>query len=410
MTPEKWRDLEQLYDAVRAIPDAEKNVALGLADPELREQLELILREDSSVLDQPAWVERRDLIGSPTIGPGSELGPYKVEVIIGSGGMGEVYRAIDTRLGRTVAIKLLLSELAADPVYRSRLLQEAKAVSALNHPNIVVLYDISRHAGIDFLVMEYVAGRSIQELIPAEGLAMEQVVNLGVQAASALGAAHVAGIVHRDVKPANILITANQTVKVLDFGIAKLPYDGTATNLTGRGLIMGTVAYMSPEQTRGEEADARSGVFSLGCVLYQAATGRSPFCGASALAVIHEIGTAEPPAPSTLRPDLPQHFDALIAKCLHKSRAKRFRTMEELRIALEGKSRHREKFVQASSTPPYAIAVLPFASAETEHFGEGLAEELIGALNAIPQLQVAPAPQRSFFEVREWMHATSVEG
>lgn len=404
MTAEQWRELERLYDAVRGIPDIEKNAVLAGADPSLRERLEAMMREECSVLDQPAWVGRGDLIESTAVATGHELGPYKIEAIIGSGGMGEVYRATDTRLGRTVAIKLLLCELTTDPVYRNRLLQEARAVSALNHPNIVVLYDISCHAGTDFLVMEYVAGRSLKELIPTGGLALEQVVNLGIQAASALGAAHAAGIVHRDVKPANFLVTTQQTLKVLDFGIAKLPYSETATDLTGTGQIMGTVAYMSPEQTRGEEASASSDVFSLGCVLYQAATGRLPFCGSNALAVMHEIATAEPPAPSSVKPGVPKSFDALIAKCLNKNQTERFRSMQDLCHALETKSSQLDRVELAPSLPLASIAVLPFASAgedaETEHFGEGLADELIAALNAIPQLQVAPRSSTFSFRGR----------
>lgn len=202
-----------MYDAVRELPTAEMDAVLDRSDPELRADLEAILRQDSTALDYPAWVGREDLVGMEVVEAGTTLGPYRIEEILGSGGMGEVYRAIDTRLGRVVALKLLSRELTADPAYRRRLLQEARAVSALNHPNIVVLYDISNHEGADFLVMEYVAGRSLKELIPPQGMIFEQVLNLGVQAASALGAAHAAGIVHRDVKPANILVTDRQRVE-----------------------------------------------------------------------------------------------------------------------------------------------------------------------------------------------------
>src|SRR5215471_13956777 len=221
-----------------------------------------------------------------TLSSGDRLGPYEIAAPLGAGGMGEVYRALDTRLHRTVAIKLLSGDRMADPVQRRRFLQEARAASALNHPNIVVIYDISSHEGIDFLVMEFVAGQTLKALIPENGLPLENITSIGAQIASALAAAHAAGIVHRDIKPANIMITPDQRVKVLDFGVAKMNALAAAANPDGEtatfvdntvpGVVVGTVAYMSPEQTRGETVDGRSDLFSLGCVLYQAATGRQP--------------------------------------------------------------------------------------------------------------------------------------
>ncbi len=397
MIPERWRKMEELYDAVRDLPPAERRSVLERADPELRASFEEILAQNGTALDHPAWEGRSDLVETDLVKTdtgavvmcGSQLGPYKIEEAIGAGGMGDVYRATDTRLGRTVAIKLLSRRLTANPIVRRRLLQEARALSALNHPNIVVLYDISNHEGADFLVMEYVAGWPLKNVIPPEGLTFDQVAGLGTQAASALGAAHAVGIVHRDVTPANILVTSQQQVKVLDFGIAKLPRNGTTTNLSGHGQILGTVAYMSPEQTRGEDVDARSDIFSLGCVLYQAATGKMPFQGVSALAVMHEIAHADPPPPSSVRPGLPVEFDALIGRCLRKAPQERFSSMAEIRSGLE----HPASVVSAPRATA-SIVVLPFASTgtdpDTEHFGEGLAEELIGALAKIPNLRVTP--------------------
>lgn len=403
MTPESWRQLEELYDLISALSTADRNAALQRVDTELRASLEAMFHKRGSALDQPAWVGREDLLQPQTAVAGSQLGPYKIEEIIGAGGMGEVYRALDTRLGRTVAIKLIPHELTADPTYRRRFLHEARAVSALNHPNIVALYDISHHQDIEFLVMEYVPGKSLKELVSQQGLPFERVRGLGLQVASALGVAHAAGIIHRDVKPANILVTGNDQVKVLDFGIAKLPVDGTATQLTLRGQMIGTLGYMSPEQTRGEEVDERSDIFSLGCVLYEAATGRIPFRGPSALTIMHAIAIEEPPAPSSIRPGLPAAFDALIARCLRKAPVERFPSMAEVRLALD-QAGAQPVSIALAPAPIASIAILPLVTTGTdgdaEHFGEGLADQLIDALSTIPHLRVAPRSSTFSFRAK----------
>jgi serine/threonine protein kinase len=241
---------------------------------------------------------------------GDTVGPYTLETLIGAGGMGRVFRAVDTRLRRRIAIKFMLATDKADPDGQQRFLREARAASALNHPNIVAIHDISSHDGIDFLVMEYVSGQTLKDLISPDGMPFETVAHLGSQIATALAAAHGAGIVHRDIKPANIIVTPDQQVKVLDFGIAKVssnllvdPDGPTAgfVEVTTPGMLVGTVSYMSPEQTRRETLDCRSDIFSLGCVLYEAATGQRPFRGESTLAIMHAIATGTPAAPSSLR-------------------------------------------------------------------------------------------------------------
>ncbi|MDQ6699101.1 MAG: serine/threonine protein kinase, partial [Acidobacteriota bacterium] len=200
------------------------------------------------------------------------LGPYKIEAPIGAGGMGEVFRATDTRLHRTVAIKILPHDKVADPGRKLRFMQEARAASALNHPNIVALYDIASDNGIDYLVLEYVPGKSLDKLIAPTRLPLAEVIDYAAQIAGALAAAHAAGIVHRDIKPANVMVTAEGQVKVLDFGLAKLEerapslQDETRTvgpMLTEAGMVMGTIAYMSPEQARAEALDARTDLFSF---------------------------------------------------------------------------------------------------------------------------------------------------
>src|SRR5262249_31917554 len=240
-------------------------------DFELKKEVESLLRSHegtrnflgSSILDATT-----DSVGSRTsdLLTGKLLGPYELKELVGSGGMGDVYRAKDTRLHRTVAIKVLPRDRVTHPDLKRRFLHEARAASGLNHPNIVVVYDISNADGIDFLVLEFVLGKTLREMIPAGGLPLSDVSDYGTQIASGLAAAHAAGIVHRDIKPGNIMITPESRVKILDFGIAKLIEPAgmasedvhTWTEQTTAGVVVGTVAYMSPEQVRGETPDSRS--------------------------------------------------------------------------------------------------------------------------------------------------------
>jgi len=334
---------------------------------------------------------------------GTRLGPYEIVERLGAGGMGEVFRALDTRLHRTVAIKLLLDARMEDPAKRRRFLQEARAASALNHPNIVVLYDISNHEGIDFLVMEYVSGQTLKSLIPAEGMPPGAVASMGAQIASALATAHAAGIVHRDIKPANIMVTPDQQVKVLDFGVAKVTAlapsnpDGeteTAMEHTLPGVAVGTLSYMSPEQTRGETVDGRSDIFSLGCVLYEAATGRHAFKGASALATMHEIVTVTPTPPSSLRSDLPRAFDQLIAACLAKSPAQRPASALEVAQELKTLAMPTERAVVRPTADRRSVAVIPFrfrtSIAEDQFLSVALADAVASRLASNGKLLVRP--------------------
>ena len=276
---------------------------------------------------------------------GERLGPYEIVEKIGAGGMGEVYRAQDTRLHRAVAIKVLPHDKLADADRKRRFLQEARAASALNHPNIVVLHDIASESGVDYMVMEYVRGSTLKDLLGEGALPFPEVARYGAQIASALDSAHAAGIVHRDIKPANIMVTRDRHIKILDFGLAKLAQPAvldskaeTRTMLemeTMPGTIAGTVAYMSPEQTRAEPINARSDIFSLGAVLYEAATGRLPFQGPSALAMMHAIATEEPPPPSSLKRGIPEKFNDVIGRAMAKDRTDRYASARELAIALQ---------------------------------------------------------------------------
>jgi Tol biopolymer transport system component/tRNA A-37 threonylcarbamoyl transferase component Bud32 len=273
--------------------------------------------------------------------PNMRLGPYEIVSLLGVGGMGEVYRAKDTRLGRTVALKVLPRDKVADPQRRSRFLHEAKAASALNHPNIMTVYDIAEEDGVDFIVMEYIAGRPLSALLEHGGLTLRQTLQYGVQAADALAVAHAAGIVHRDLKPANVMVSDMGGIKLLDFGLAKLSGTGTddaqatRTMHTQEGAIVGTAAYMSPEQAEGRAVDPRSDIFSFGVMLYEMATGQRPFHGDSSLAILTSVLRDEPPSPRTLAPDLPAEIERVILRCLRKDPARRFQHMEDLKVALE---------------------------------------------------------------------------
>jgi eukaryotic-like serine/threonine-protein kinase len=276
---------------------------------------------------------------------------YELVTPIGEGGMGVVYRAVDTRLGRPVAVKLLRTVGQISTEARKRFVQEARAASALNHPNIITIYDIGRHGDDDFIAMEYVDGMSLASVISEKRLGIEDALTYAIQIADALATAHAAGILHRDLKPANIMVTGKGSIKVLDFGLAKLIEPAASTQIdegistqsaragvrlqTEEGTILGTPAYMSPELADGKPADARSDVFSFGAVLYEMLTGRRAFKGDTKVSTLAAILTAEPVAPSQLIHDVPLDLDRLIGRCLRKNRERRWQSMADLKVALE---------------------------------------------------------------------------
>ncbi len=274
---------------------------------------------------------------------GRTLDHYRIESMLGEGGMGVVYRARDTHLDRSVAIKVLPHDKVADLARKQRFVQEAKAASALNHPNIVTIYDIRSDAGVDFIVMECIEGKTLDQLIPPQGMRPVQALKQAVQIADALAKAHGAGIVHRDLKPSNVIVTDEGRVKILDFGLAKLlePSDilsDAATHtrlLTEEGVVMGTAAYMSPEQAEGRRVDARSDIFSFGSVLYEMVTGRRPFTGDSPLSILAKILNEDPAQPGQLAGSIPPELERIILRCLRKDPARRYQTMPDLKVALE---------------------------------------------------------------------------
>ena len=275
---------------------------------------------------------------------GQNISHYSILEKLGEGGMGVVYKARDTHLDRFVAIKVLPAEKVADPERKQRFVQEAKAASSLNHPNIVTIYDIGQAEGVDFISMECVAGKTLDRLIPRHGMRLNEALKCAVQIADALARAHSAGIVHRDLKPGNIMVNEHGLVKVLDFGLAKLteatPAEGDESTLTMRptteeGKIVGTVAYMSPEQAEGKKVDARSDIFSFGSVLYEMVTGGPAFHGDTKASTLAAILKDNPRPASQLVDGLPREVERLISRCLRKEVNQRFQHMDDVKIVLE---------------------------------------------------------------------------
>src|SRR6185369_15310351 len=259
--------------------------------------------------------------------PGTKLGVYEIRSKLGQGGMGEVYRAADPKLGRDVAIKVLPEEMAAAPGRLERFQREARALAALDHPGIVSVFSVEDAGGIHFLTMQLVDGETLDTIIASGGLSLSRFFDIAVPLADALSAAHERGIVHRDLKPGNVMVTREGRVKVLDFGLAKAgatearpdvtstPTESRVADLTSEGQVFGTVAYMSPEQARGARVDARSDVFSLGVVLYQMLTGDRPFKGASTVDIISSILRDSPLSVTDLRAELPAHVGRILRRC-----------------------------------------------------------------------------------------------
>jgi len=279
------------------------------------------------------------------LAPGARLGSYEILSLVGTGGMGEVYRARDPRLNRDIALKVLLEREAADPQRRARFAREAQNVAALNHPNIVTIFSVEEADGIAFLTMEFVAGRPLRELIPKGGIPLERLLTMAVPLADALNAAHARGITHRDLKPANIMVGLDGRVKILDFGLAKLHEpasvpDGmtslpTAEHATGEGSIVGTAAYMSPEQAEGKPLDHRTDIFSLGVILYEMATGERPFQGDTAISVISSIVKDTPRSVTDVNPALPRDLGRIVRRALVKDPDHRYQTVRDLGNDLE---------------------------------------------------------------------------
>ena len=272
---------------------------------------------------------------------GRAISHYQILEKLGEGGMGVVYKARDTHLDRFVAIKVLPPDKVADPERRRRFVQEAKAASALNHPNIITIHDIAHQDGLDFIVMEYVAGKTLDQLIGRRGLSLNETLKCAIQIADGLAKAHGAGIIHRDLKPGNVMVTQDGLVKMLDFGLAKLTEAAVLSEQeptrtlgpqTEEGAIVGTVAYMSPEQAQGKPVDARCDIFSFGSMLYEMVTGRQAFHGDTKISTLAAVINKEP---EPLSAEVPHDLEKLLTRCLRKQPERRFQHIADVKVALE---------------------------------------------------------------------------
>jgi eukaryotic-like serine/threonine-protein kinase len=427
MTPERWQQVKGvLHQALEIAPD-ERSAFLDSArwtDHSLRREVESLL----SLNDEARSSFFNSGIARVTLSEGTTLGEYEVQSLLGSGGMGEVYRARDLRLGRDVAIKVLPTFFASDLARLRRFEQEARAAAALNHPNILAVHQMGTYEGAPYLVSELLEGETLRARVKRGALPMPEAVDYALQITRGLAAAHEKGIVHRDLKPENLFITKDGQAKILDFGLAKHTRPEAGTDATEPGAVLGTVGYMSPEQVRGQTADARSDIFAFGAILYEVLSGKRAFQGESSADTMSAILKEDPPRLSSSVRGIPRPLEGVVQRCLEKTAEQRFQSAEELsaalrqigssaaagvavsspRLALRWRARvfaapilltlfaavlwGAVRYWPSRESPIDSIAVLPFASNNTDSSGElledGITSGLIESLSQIPHLRI----------------------
>lgn len=389
----RWQGQEPDIDEfVRQYPGLEHQIKQGIGDAQRIDALfDSLVRTDESDFEDAAT--GHDLIGR-------KVGNFEIVEMIGQGGMGVVYLASDTKLKRSVALKSVPAQLAADSTAQMRFRREAELLASLNHPNIAVIHDIIEEDKSGYLVLEYVPGDTLAQRIAQKPMKLKEALSIGRQVAEAISAAHEKGIVHRDLKPGNIKITPEGRVKVLDFGLAKATLTEGSSEVTGTqpGHIIGTPAYMSPEQARGKSADTRSDIWSFGCVLYEMLTGKAPFEGETVSDTLVKLLDREPDWHALPR-TTPANIQVLLHRCLEKELHRRLRDMGDIFITLEDTATELQHFTLRTETvetdrtqPTKAIAVLPFenlsSNPEQEYFADGMTDTLIAELGKIQALRV----------------------
>ena len=410
MLKERRSDVERLYLSASEIAPGERRAYLDRecgSDCELRREVESLLAFLETSPNVPA---------EGAVRPGTQIGPYTILSFLRAGGMGEVYKARDTRLDRSVAIKFLPSILAEDAAALDRFRREARAASALNHPHICTVHDIGDYQGRPFFVMELLEGQPLNERMAGKPLPISELIDLAIQGCDALQAAHAKGIVHRDIKPANIFVSPTGQIKVLDFGLAKLVEESHAVTTTESlndervadyvlrtrpGRLLGTPAYLSPEQARNEDVDARTDIFSFGLVLYEMATGRPTFRGQTSGELIRAILQETPPKPSTLNPSVPGSLERMILKAIEKDRNKRYQSSEQLLADLSAFQRAKQRRAVWTARIALSAAALAIALAVVTGI---LSKRFITGVPNIVQRQLTSNP------VNDSVYSASISG